>query len=198
MTDKFIHMSYRNILVFTICLAATDFVLLLTLFSSYKPFVITALVGGITAIIYILVVIGINAGRLANRNNEARRRRILFASCPDYFAKRTVSGGREICANEHVYTDAVKNSYIMKAYPEDTDAETFPFPKTHDYEFKGSEPKHEKFWLREIESHPEVQTNVHKCAPLYVSPTEPKMKALRGYNRVPWTTQRGKCSLLQV
>jgi hypothetical protein len=162
----------------------------------YLPFIITLEVGIFGIIAMCITQIIMNELAL-DRLKQLFSSRITFDTCPDYYTKRDV-GDRELCANEYVVQDSRGSRFIMKLYPDDDKLNPIkgmrPFPTTHSYDYKGDEPKYEKFYLSELENEKSFKSVEEKCAPLYIPPTDPALEYLKGYDLVPWTTIRSKCA----
>ena len=192
--------SYYNTLIFTIVAGVVSVLLLLLLVfkgaREYLPFIITLEVGIFSVIALCITQIIMNESALS-KLKKAFLSQISFSTCPDYYTKRIV-GDKEICANEYVFTNEQNKRLIMKVYPQDDKLNPTkgmrPLPTTHSYDYKGDEPKYEKFPLTELESDKTLKTPSERCGPLFMSPTDPALEYLKGYDLVPWTTMRSKCA----
>lgn len=193
-------MSYYNTLIFTIIAGIVSVCLLLLLlfkdFKKYLPFIVTLEVGIFAIIATCIITIFVNESVL-NKLKKQMGYQISFTSCPDYYTKRTI-GDKEICSNDYVYFNDKKQPFIMKIYPIDDKSNPTkgarPLPTTHVYEYKGDEPKWEKFPLNELDSEQSFKDYSQKCAPLFSDPSEPNLQYLKGYSVIPWTTMRSKCA----
>lgn len=192
--------SYFNTLIFTIVSAIVSILLLLVLLvkdgDRFLPFVITLEIGIFSVIVVCIIQIVMNE-RLVNRLKAKADAQISFNSCPDYFTKRD-NDNREMCANEYIYVDEKNKKYIMKIYPDDDKQNksggSRPLPPSHTFDYTGSEPKYEKFYLTEIENEKLLKTPGEKCAPLFNPPSDPNLNYLKGYDVIQWTTMRSKCA----
>ena len=164
-------------------------------FRKYLPFIITLEVGIFGVIATCITTIFVNESVL-DKLKKQMGYQISFSDCPDYFTKRII-GDKEICSNDYVYFNEKRQPFIMKIYPADDKSSpsgVHPLPTTHVYEYKGDEPKWEKFPLSELESEQSFKDYSQKCAPLFSDPSAPNLLYLKGYNLVPWTTMRSKCA----
>ena len=164
---------------------------------SYMPFVVTFSVGLLLIIVVCISEILLLERATAQRRDLATKTPIAFDACPDNFTKRFVNR-QEICSNELVVRDPVTGrNVVMKTYPVD-DASVQggqrPFPRTHSLAFTGNEPKHEKFRLNEIVQTTALGTNEARCSVLNSAPTASNLTHLAGYDLLPWTTMRSRCS----
>ena len=195
--------SYYNTLIFTVISGIVSVCLLVLLmfkdFRKFLPFIITLEVGIFAIIATCITTIFLNESVL-DKLKKQMGYQISFSNCPDYYTKRII-GDKEICSNEYVYFNEKKQPFIMKIYPADDKSKAngvHPLPSTHVYEYKGDEPKWEKFPLNELESEQSFKDYSQKCSPLFSDPSAPNLQYLRGYNLVPWTTMRSKCAATQA
>jgi len=190
--------SYFNTLIFTILAGIVSLVLLALLFfkgfAEYLPFIITLEVGIFGLIVICIVQIILNEAFLEKIKKGLT---IKFNTCPDYYTKRD-NGTEEICSSDYIYIDKNKKKWIMKIYPEDDPLNPVrgarPLPQTVTFDYKGGEPKYEKFPLHEIENEKTFKSYTDKCGPLMKDPQEPSLAHLKGYSVLPWTTMNSKCA----
>lgn len=200
MSDENRKVSYFNTLIFTIFAGIVSLILLVLLyfkgFNQYLPFIIALEVGLFGLILLCITQIILNELFLDKlKKNMAYT--MEFNACPDYYTKRD-NGTKEICSADYVYIDKNKKQWIMKIYPEDDPKNPTlgvrPLPNLASFEYRGDEPKYEKFPLNEIENEKTFKTYADKCGPLTKDSQDPSLSYLKGYNLVPWTTMNSKCA----
>jgi hypothetical protein len=200
MSNETNKVSYFNTLIFTILAGILSLTLLILLyyknFRDFLPFIITLEVGIFGLIIICIFQIIYNEIFL-NKLKKNMQYVMDFNTCPDYYTKRD-NGSHEICSADYIYIDKNKKRWIMKIYPVNDITNTLsgsrPLPSTVSFDYKGNEPKYEKFPLHEIENEKTLKTYSDKCGILFSDPNDPTLAYLKGYNVIPWTTMNSKCA----
>lgn len=184
--------SYYNTLIFTIVAGIISVLLLLTLMfkrlRQFLPFIITLEIGIFLIIAWCVTVIYLNEKDMEKKRNEATS--IQFDKCPDYFVK-TTEGDKLMCVNQYMYIDDKNNQYWMKIYPIN---ESVTLPSN-----LNSGTNLDAFPLMSLEQDSTLKSYKEKCSPLF-NPSRPLNSQGQDpylhYDKLPWTTMRGKCASL--